>query len=104
MSMALRTRVYVLLITVAAIGCSGSPTSPLDASRAGAVNASIRFLNLEGGCWTVAIAQNYYLPLNLPAQFKRDGLPVRVAFRERDDYGSVCMVGPVVEILSIQSR
>jgi hypothetical protein len=102
--MAPRSRLCALLVAVALFGCGGTSTLPLDASAAPAVNASIRFLNLEGGCWTIAVTDAYYLPLNLPADFKRDGLPVRVEFRERDDYGSICMVGPVVEILSIQSR
>lgn len=46
----------------------------------------------------------HYLPLNLPTAFKRNGLQVQVQFRERDDYGSICIVGPVVEILSIESH
>jgi len=101
--MTLRSLIYPLVIASAAIGCSGTPTQPFDASRAG-VNASVRFVDLEGGCWTIAVHDTHYEPLNLPAAFKRDGLPVRVAFRQRDDYGSVCQVGQIVEILSIQPR
>ena len=96
--MTLRSRAYVVLLAAAMLGCSAWPFDPGD------VNASIRFLNLEGGCWTLAVERTHYLPLNLPAEFKQDGLPVRVEFRERRDYGSVCQVGPVVEILSIHAR
>jgi hypothetical protein len=45
-----------------------------------------------------------YLPLNLPDQFRQDGLAVRAELQRRDDHGSYCMVGPVVEILSIRER
>lgn len=68
------------------------------------VNAVVRFLNLEGGCWTITPDERvHYLPLNLPAEFKRDGLRVVVDFEERNDYGSVCQVGPVVQIRSIHA-
>ena len=40
---------------------------------------------LEGGCW-------------------QDGLQVQADLLRRADYGSVCMLGPVVEILSIRPR
>jgi hypothetical protein len=92
------------MIAAALLGCGETSPEPFGAFRGQAVNASIRFLNLEGGCWTIAVAETHYLPLNLPADYKRDGLPVRVELRQRDDYGSICMVGPVVEILAIQAR
>jgi hypothetical protein len=46
----------------------------------------------------------HYLPLNLPEEFQRDGLRVRAELLRRDDYGSTCQVGPVVEVLSIRRR
>ncbi|HJS42847.1 MAG TPA: PKD domain-containing protein [Gemmatimonadales bacterium] len=69
------------------------------------VNATVRFLNLEGGCWTIAQDEStHYLPLNLAPHFKRDGLTVRVDFVHRNDYVSACMVGPTIEIRSISER
>jgi hypothetical protein len=68
------------------------------------VDATVRFLDLEGGCWTITPDERvHYLPLNLPAEFKRDGLRVVVEFEELSDYGSVCQVGPVIHIRSIHA-
>ena len=65
----------------------------------------VRFLNLEGGCWTLTREEHvYYQPINLPDEFKQDGLRVRVDFTERPDMASICMVGPIVEIRSIEAR
>jgi hypothetical protein len=99
-----------LILTVMAFALAGAcaseaPTDPLESDTHAVMNASIEFLNLEGGCWTIAPSEHvHYLPLNLPDQFRRDGLRVQVELLRRDDYGSVCMVGPVVQILSIRSR
>ena len=91
-------------ILAAALACR-QPTDPLASSKLATVNAAVEFLNLEGGCWTIAISERvHYLPLNLPDEFRRDGLRVRARLLRRVDYGSYCMVGPVVEILSIQAR
>ena len=86
--------------------CSGAtPTDPLQGSTHAIVDATVQLLNLEGGCWTLEVAPgSHYLPLNLPAQFRQDGLPVRAELLRRDDYGSFCMVGPVVQIVTIQTR
>ena len=101
-------RSLILTATVFALAgacASEAPTDPLKSNTHAVVNASIEFLNLEGGCWTIAPSEHvHYLPLNLPDQFRRDGLKVQVELLRRDDYGSVCMVGPVVQILSIRSR
>ena len=104
MTMAYWPRRLAPIVAAILLGCGEASPEPLGAFTALPVNASVRFLNLEGGCWTIAVAEQHYLPLNLPADYKRDGLEVRVEFRQRDDYGSICMVGPVVEILAIQAR
>lgn len=84
---------------------AAAPTDPLRSDPRAVVNATVQFASIEGGCWTLRVSQSVsYLPLNLPDQFRTDGLQVRVDLLRRDDYGSVCMLGPVVEILSIRSR
>jgi hypothetical protein len=78
---------------------------PLNANVQATFDASVQFLNLEGGCWAITPSPNvYYQPLSLPPEFRHDGMKVRVEAKRRDDYGSVCMFGPVVELLSIRSR
>jgi hypothetical protein len=101
--MALRPRIHAFVIAAAMMGCSGS-SNVLEPVGVLGVNASIQFLNLEGGCWAIEVANKSYQPLNLPPEFRRDGLLVRVAFRERKDRVSICMIGPIVEILSIERR
>jgi hypothetical protein len=101
-------RVRPLAIGACALigACGGaSLAAPLRSSTHATVDATVQFLSLEGGCWTLEVSQDgYYLPLNLPDSFRRDGLSVRADLLRRDDYNSVCMVGPVVEVLSIQAR
>jgi hypothetical protein len=90
-----------LLILVSA--CS-SPTDP--ATRASTIQfaGSVQHFNLEGGFWAVhADDGKTYDPMNgLPVEFRVENLRVRVTAKVRDDMGSVHMVGPIVEIVSIE--
>ena len=103
-------RAVLLLIALAVVACGGVSVDPPESSQGpaggpSAVSASVEFLTLEGGCWTLQVGEDlHYLPLNLPEEFRRDGLKVSVELRRRDDYASVCQVGPVVEVLSIRRR
>lgn len=75
---------------------------PPDAFR---IDGHVRFLNVEGGCWAIDAADGTrYEPVNLPAEFQVDGLPVRAALKPRPDRVSICMVGEIVEVLSIRRR
>ena len=38
------------------------------------------------------------------APFQRDNLPVTLVAKVRNDMGGVHMVGPIVEVISIQTR
>jgi hypothetical protein len=69
------------------------------------VEGTVRFAQVEGGCWYIlATDQTRYEPLNLQSEFKQDGLPVRAVLRPRDDMGSACQIGRIVEIVSITQR
>jgi inhibitor of cysteine peptidase len=75
---------------------------PPDAFR---VDGHVRFVNVEGGCWVIDAADGTrYEPVNLPEAFRSDGLPVRAALKPRPDLASICMVGEIVELLSIRRR
>lgn len=66
------------------------------------IRATVTFVSIEGGCWTlVTTTGKRYEPVNLPAGYQEDGLEVRVTLRARTDMASICMVGDLVEILSI---
>ena len=99
-------RSFVLLLaSLVSLACANGPVEPLELSQRAVVDASVEFLNLEGGCWTIEVRKDvHYLPLNLPEEFRRDGLRVRAELLRRNDYGSTCQVGPVVEVLSIRRR
>jgi hypothetical protein len=92
------------IVLAASLACHEA-TDPLQSDKYATVDASIAFLNLEGGCWTIELSPTvHYLPLHLPDEFRRDGLKIRADLFRRDDYASFCMVGPVVQILSIHAR
>ena len=91
----------LLLCAAGALACTDRQITALGPG----VNATVRFVNLEGGCWSITPDERvHYLPLNLATEFKRDGLKVRVDFVQRNDYVSVCQVGPVIQIRSISTR
>lgn len=99
----------VLLLTVLAAcrDLAAPPTDdpPLLGPDVFVVDGTIRFLGLEGGCWELqAGGRTGYEPVGLPDGFRQDGLPVRVALRLRNDVGSICMIGPIAEVLWIRRR
>ncbi|HUL04645.1 MAG TPA: hypothetical protein VLV16_15590 [Gemmatimonadales bacterium] len=101
-------RLLVPALTLAALllsGFAGCPDSTDPASSGAGVDAVVHYVNVEGGCWTIHVDPNQvYQPLNLPTEFEHDGLAVRVEFQQRNDMATYCMVGPVVQILSIHTR
>jgi hypothetical protein len=69
------------------------------------VNATVEFLQVEGGCWALRLDQRTrYQPLKLEERYRVDGLEVRAAVKFRRDMGSFCMIGEIVEILWIRQR
>jgi hypothetical protein len=90
---------FLVFVSVIALACRET-TGPVHSLE----TATVRFIDIEGGCWTITQDQRSYKPLSLPAEFQHDGLQVRVTFVRRDDLVGFCMVGPIVQLLSIQSR
>ena len=89
---------FLVFVSVVALACreTTSPTQFLE-------TATVRFVDVEGGCWYITQGQRSYKPLNLPAEFADDALQVRVTFVRRDDRVSICG-GPIIQLLSIQTR
>ena len=94
------------LIVLVSAGC-GSPTSP-DAPHSlppGAmrVTGTVHFFTLEGGFWAVRGDDGVtYDPMSgLSSAFQRENLRVSMVARVRTDMGGVHMVGPIVEVISI---
>ena len=62
----------------------------------------IKYMDLEGGFYgIVADDGEDYNPLNLPQEFKTDGLRVKFSGKIRDDVYTVQMWGRVIELESI---
>lgn len=69
------------------------------------ITGVIRHLDLEGGVFTIlADDGTTYNPINLPAEFQKDGLAVEAEARRRDDMGGIHMVGPLIELERIRAR
>jgi hypothetical protein len=95
----------LILAAFVAAGFGGCPDSTDPAGSGAGVDGVIHYAPIEGGCWTLTVPPSHvYQPIDLPAAFQHDGMAVRVAFKERPDMGSICMVGPLVQILSISAR
>lgn len=86
--------------------CSLSPTAPHVPPGATQVIGTVRYVALEGGFWAVRGDDGVtYDPINgLASEFQRENLRVTLIVRVRNDLGGIHMVGPVVEVLSIQPR
>ena len=100
-----RVRNALLAATIFLTGCS-SPTAPTMPSGAIQIDGTVRYVALEGGFWAVRGDDGVtYDPMNgLAAQYQRENLRVTLVAKMRDDLGGVHMVGPIVEVLSIQAR
>jgi hypothetical protein len=84
----------------------GSPTAPQVPPGAIQVNGTVRYFTLEGGFWAVHGDDGVtYDPMNgLASEFRRENLRVTVVAKVRSDMGSIHMVGPIIEVLSIETR
>jgi uncharacterized protein DUF3221 len=69
------------------------------------IDGVIRYYELEGGFYAIRGEDGEtYNPINLPEEFRQDGLPVRVSVRPRDDMVGIHQTGPLVEIVEIRKR
>ena len=98
-----RTLFIAMLIVSAA--CS-SPTAPEVPSGAIQVTGTVRYFPLEGGFWAVQGDDGVtYDPINgLAPAFQRENMRVTLVAKVRNDMGGIHMVGPIVEVISIQER
>jgi len=98
-------RTFVIAALICSAACA-SPTAPQVPPGAIHVNGTVRYFTLEGGFWAVRGDDGVtYDPMNgLASEFQRDNLRVTLVAKVRSDMGGIHMVGPIVEVLSIQTR
>jgi hypothetical protein len=83
---------------------TGPAGPPLSVNEALATNATVRFVDLEGGCWAIETPAGTYEPIGLPAAFRIHGLAVHVVLRGAPEMVSVCQMAPLVRLDSIRAR
>ena len=65
--------------------------------------AKVKWISLEGGFYgLVAEDGSKFLPLNLPEEFREDGLKVKVRGKIRKDVATIYMWGTPLEIFEIE--
>jgi hypothetical protein len=62
----------------------------------------VRFTDVEGGCWALDTGDQRLEPINLPDEFRLDGLAVVFEADARPDLESICQIGRIVELAFIQ--
>lgn len=100
--------VAALMVT---LGCGAqsnqtttSSAQPLASGQVVAIAATVRLVNVEGGCWVLATSNGRYQPVNLPDAYKSNGKEVHVVLRAAPDMMSICQVAPLVHVDSIAPR
>lgn len=98
-------RAVLITLSMFSAACA-SPTAPEIPAGAIHVTGTVRYFPLEGGFWAVRGDDGTtYDPMNgLAPAYQRDNMRVSMVARVRNDMGGIHMVGPIVEVLSIQAR
>jgi hypothetical protein len=69
------------------------------------ISGVIRHMNVEGGVYVIRADDGVtWNPMNLPPEFRQDGLAVEAEGRRRDDMGGIHQVGPLLELDRIRRR
>ena len=99
-------RISAMAIVLSIVAACASPTSPSMPDGAIRVNGTVQYFTLEGGFWAIRGEDGVtYDPMNgLDPSFQRDNLRVALVAKVRTDMGGIHMVGPIIEVLSIQTR
>ncbi len=101
------TRNYIglsLTMVSGILGCASQQEAPPAIDDAAfVIEGIVRFIDVEGGCWGIGTDSATYEPVGgIPDGFRQDQLAVRATVRGVDG-ASICMIGPLVEIVTIES-
>ena len=101
--------IFSLLILFA--GCGGPSDEHLivssadfeDEQQEALLVVEVRWISLEGGFYgLVAEDGARYLPVNLPEEYKKDGLKIKVRGKVKTDVATIYMWGTPLEITEIE--
>lgn len=71
---------------------------------ASAIDATVRFANVDSGCWVLQTDSVAYEPVSMPENVRVGGLEVHAVVAPAEDLVSTCMVGRLARVLSIGRR
>ena len=97
------TRTLVGTAALAALTACHSSDLTGFASRIDA-DGVVRYVSLEGGFYSLESSQGKFDPMNLPPDYRQDGLRVHFVGVVRHDMGSTHMYGQILELSDIRKR
>jgi len=103
--MTLRSYIALSLAVVGGmLGCASQEEAlPAADDAVFVIEGNVRFIDIEDGCWGIGTDSATYEPVGgIPDGFRQDQLAVRATVRGVEG-ASICMIGPLVEIVTIES-
>ena len=93
-------RVIILIILSVGLLLGCNKQNPVNYESG---NGQVSYINLEGGFYGIKTDDGKNLePINLPEEFKTDGIRVSFNYKLRTDLASCRMWGTIVEIIEIK--
>jgi hypothetical protein len=92
----------VAVVSVAMTACGSRP--PAAAAEPAGEPATVRFVQVETGCWVIETKTARVQPVELAEEFRVDGLEVNVVLGDAPPMMGVCQVGPYKAIEKISKR
>lgn len=84
---------------------AAEPPAPRDSEHLINIVGRVHHLDLEGGVYVIRTGDGaQYRPIELPEEFRVDGLEVEASAKRRDDVMTVDMAGQAIELLDIRKR
>jgi hypothetical protein len=94
----MRTQWMAVALAAALTGTACDSITTPDFDELGVV----QLVEIEGGCWVIETETEILLPINLPEEYRVDGLVVTFEAERAPDVVTFCMLGIPVEILRIR--
>ena|SRR5688572_7397190 len=95
-------QLFLAFAAVLATAACDHPVPP--AGNAIVSEGVVRFIDLEGGCWLIESPGERVQPIDLPREFRIDGLRVEFSVRDAPDVVTACQLGMPKYLSSIRRR